>query len=105
MRVVEEGYIKRTVAQLNKAAAGYGDYSALYKSIDSFETEPLQDLSFKSDLAYFDDVAFILNVITSIIAHPHISNKTEDIVIRTEIASTVTPETFNSTMRDFELKV
>lgn len=103
MRVVEEGYIKRTVAQLNKAAAGYGDYSALYKSIDSFETEPLQDLSFKSDLAYFDDVAFILNVITSIIAHPHISNKTEDIVIRTEIASTVTPETFNSTMRDFEL--
>lgn len=103
MRVVEEGYIKRTVAQLNSYAAEQGDYRTLYESIESFKTEPLQDLSFKSDLAYFDDVSFILNVITSIISHPHISNKTEDIVIRTEIANTVTPDTFSSTMRDFEL--
>lgn len=103
MRIVEESYIKRTVEQLNIFAAEQDGYKGLYDHIDSFATEPLQDLSFRSDLTYFDKISFILNVITSIISHPHISNKTEDIILRAELASSSTPETFQETMRDFGL--
>ena len=103
MRIVEESYIKRTVAQLNTYAAEHNAYLDLYEDIASFAAEPLQDLSFKSDLAYFDQISFILNVITSIISHPHISNKTEDIILRAELVNTITPETFRETMQDYAL--
>ena len=103
MRIVEESYIKRTVSQLNTYAAEHGAYHDFYGNIDSFATEPLQDLSFKSDIAYFDRISFILNVITSIIAHPHISNTTEDIILRAELVNSVTPETFRETMQDYGL--
>ena len=103
MRIVEESYIKRTVAQLNTYAAKHDDYLDFYGNIESFETEQLQDLSFQSDLSYFDRISFILNVITSIIAHPHIYNKTEDIILRAELVNSVSPETFQETLRDFSL--
>lgn len=103
MRIVEESYIKRTVAQLNTYAAKHDAYLDFYGNIESFETEQLQDLSFQSDLSYFDRISFILNVITSIIAHPHISNKTEDIILRAELVNSVSPETFQETLRDSAL--
>ena len=100
MRIVEESYIKRTVAQLNTYAEKHDACLDFFGDIDSFVTEPLQDLSFKSDLAYFDEISFILSVITSIIGHPHISNKGEDIILRTELANSVSPEMFQKTLRD-----
>lgn len=103
MRIVEESYLKRIVEKLNTYAAEHDAYSDLFSGIDSFAAEPLQDLSFRSDLSYFDQIEFILNVITSIVARPHISNKTEDVVIRSELASSISPETFQATMRDFSL--
>ncbi|MBQ5612452.1 MAG: hypothetical protein IIU88_01925 [Clostridia bacterium] len=100
MRIIEEGYLKRTVAQLNSFATGHKSYADLFADMESFETEPLQDLSFRTDLTYFEEIAFILSVISSIISHPHISNKGENIIIRTELASSVSPEMFQKTMRD-----
>lgn len=103
MRIVEEGYLKRTVAKLNTFAAEQDTYGSFFDRIGSFESEPLQDLSFKSDLAYFDEMGFLLSVITSIISHPHISTKTEDVILRTELANTVSAETFRETLRDSAL--
>ena len=82
MRIVEESYLKRTVAQLNSYAAERDTYLGLFGDINAFETEPLQDLSFRGDLAYFERVSFILSVITSIISNPHISQTGENIIIR-----------------------
>lgn len=100
MRIIEEGYLKRTVAQLNSFATEHKAYSDLFADMESFTTEPLQDLSFRTDLTYFEEISFILSVIASIISHPHISNKGENIILRTELASSVSPEMFQKTMRD-----
>ncbi len=63
----------------------------------------LQELSFKSDISFFDEVSFILSVITSIISHPHMLNKGEEIVIRSELAPQISPDMFQRTIRDSRL--
>lgn len=103
MRIVEEGYLKRTVSKLNKYAGQHAEYADFYANIESLDIKPLQDLSFQSDLKYFEELSFILSVITSIISHPHISNTGEHIILRTELANTITNETFQQTMRDPKL--
>ncbi len=103
MRIVEEGYLKRTVAKLNTFAKEQGTYESFFERIGTFEPEPLQDLSFKSDLSYFDEISFVLSVITSIISHPHISTQNENIILRTEFANSVSAETFRETLRDPKL--
>lgn len=103
MRVVEEGYLKRTVAKLNTFAKEAGTCEALFAQIGTFESEPLQDLSFKSDLSYFDEIGYVLSVITSIVSHPHVSTQNESIILRTEFANGVSAETFQETLRDSKL--
>ena len=103
MRIVEEGYLKRTVSKLNKYAGQHAEYADFYADIESLDIKPLQDLSFQSDLKYFEDLSFILSVIASIISHPHISNAGEHIILRTELANTITNETFQQTMREPKL--
>ena len=100
MRIVEEGYLKRTVSKLNKYTEMHATYTGLFNWLDTLEITPLQDLSFQSDLKYFEELNFIFSVISSIIAHPHISNTGEYIILRTELANTVSSETFRMTMRD-----
>ncbi len=103
MRIVEEGYLKRTVAKLNHYAAECDTYGAFFNRIGEFSFEPLQDLSFRSDLKYFDEISFVLSVIASIAGHPHISTEHEDIVLRTEFANAVSADTFLETLRDPKL--
>ena len=100
MRIVEEGYLKRTVEKLNHYAAECDTYGAFFDCIDAFSYEPLQDLSFQSDLKYFDEIGFILSVIASIAGHPHISTEREDIILRTEFANSVSADTFRETLKD-----
>ena len=87
MRIVEESFLKRTVAKLNRYALKHKTSSEFFNGLDELEIKPLQDLSFQSDLKYFDEINFILSVISSIISHPHISTTGEHIVLRTELAN------------------
>lgn len=103
MRIVEESYLKRTVSKLNKYAFRHKNYAEFFDDLDGLEIKPLQDLSFQSDLKYFDDLNFICTVIASIISHPHISNTGEHIIVRTELANSISSETFRMTMRDSTL--
>ena len=103
MRVVEESYLKRNVAKLNIFALSHADYQSFYESVDKISIEPLQDLSFKTDLDYFDKINFTLGVIASIISRPRISTQTEEVVLRAELANTFSPETFQRTLRDSTL--
>ena len=103
MRVVEESYLKRNVAKLNIYALSHADYESFYGSIERISIEPLQDLSFKTDLDYFDKISFTLGVITSIIARPRISTQTEEVIMRAELANTFSPDTFKRTLTDPKL--
>ena len=103
MRIVEESYLKCTVSKLNKYAARHQQYAEFFDGLDELEIKPLQDLSFQSDLKYFEELNFILSVISSIISHPHISNTGEHIIVRTELANSISSETFQQTMRDPKL--
>ena len=103
MRIVEESYLKRTVSKLNKYAFQHKNYAEFFDGLDGLEIKPLQDLSFQSDLKYFDDLNFICTVISTIISHPHISNTGEHIIVRTELANSISSETFRMTMKDSTL--
>lgn len=103
MRVVEESYLKRNVAKLNIYALSHADYQSFYESVDKISIEPLQDLSFKTDLDYFDKISFTLGVIASIISRPRISTQTEEVIMRAELANTFSPETFQRTLRNSTL--
>ena len=103
MRVVEESYLKRNVAKLNIYALSHADYQSFYDSVEKISIEPLQDLSFKTDLDYFDKINFTLGVIASIVSRPRISTQTEEVIMRAELANNFSPDTFQRTLRDSKL--
>lgn len=103
MNIIEEKYLKRSIQKLNKFVKDNRDFLDFFNSADEMMNKPLQDLSFKSDLNFFDEVSFILSVITSIISHPHMINKGEEIIIRSELAPSLSNEMFQKTIRDPQL--
>lgn len=100
MRIIEESKLKKNISQLNnykKANKLVKDY---YNNLDSLKLTSLQSLSYDQDIAFFDEVSFILNVIASIISHPHLSNKGEDIVIRSELAGHISVDSFQRMFKE-----
>ncbi len=63
----------------------------------------LQNFSIEHDRSFLREVASVLNVIVSIIYHPHISNKREEVIIRIEQAQQVGQEAFLATIKDGKL--
>ena len=100
MKIVEERYLRNTISKLYKFIKEKDDFDQFVLDVDSFEYKSLQDLSFKTDIKFFDEISFVLSVITSIISHPHISNKYEDIILRAELAPAISNEMFLQTMKD-----
>ncbi len=100
MKISEERYLKLTVRDIKRYAKVNTSVGTFYKNLDTLNCRSLQDLSFHSDLKFFAKCNFILNVIISIIAHPHLTNKGEDIIIRREQASSLTNEMFLKTIHD-----
>lgn len=100
MKIVEERYLKDTISKLYKFIKGLKGYDELALEIDSFRYKPLQDLSFKTDIEFFDDISFVLSVITSIVSNPHISNKYEEVILRAELAPAINNEMFLQTIKD-----
>ncbi len=66
-------------------------------------TISLQEFSIEHDRSFLREVASVLNVIVSIIYHPHISNKHEEVIIRIELAQQTSREDFLDTVRDSKL--
>ena len=103
MKIIEEKLLKNEIEKLNKFANNNPFLSDFYGNLDFANIDTLQNLSFKSDLEFFDEIGFILSVIISIINHPHMLNKKEEIIVRSELANAVTPEMFQKTIRDSTL--
>ncbi len=73
------------------------------QKLRALETVSLQDFSIEHDQSFLREVASVLNVIVSIIYHPHISNKHEEVIIRIELAQHTSREDFLDTVRDSKL--
>ena len=103
MKIIEERYLKKEIKKLNRYSNEHRSFLDFFNNVDPVMDKTLQDLSFKSDLNFFKEIEFILSVITSIISHPHLVNKGEEIIVRAEQANHVSTEMFNKTMRDSTL--
>lgn len=100
MKVIEERYLKSEIRKLNKYSKENNSFLDFFNNIDFVMEKTLQDLSFKSDINFFNEISFILSVITSIISHPHLLNKGEEIIVRSELATHVSHDMFQKTLRD-----
>lgn len=103
MKISEEKYLKAAIKEIKRYTKTHPTAATFYNDIETLNCKSLQDLSFHNDLAFFADCQFILNVIISIIAHPHLSNKGEDVVLRAEQVHSLTSEMFQKTIQDPQL--
>ena len=77
--------------------------SDLEGRLESLGELSLQSFSIEHDRAFLREVSSVLNVIVSIIYHPHLSNKREEVIIRVEQAQNVGQESFLATIKDGKL--
>lgn len=75
----------------------------LPERLASLGSVSLQSFSIEHDRSFLRQVSAVLNVIVSIIYHPHISNKREEVIIRVEQAQQVSQEAFLDTLKDGKL--
>ena len=102
MKIIEEAKLKKIIEQFNiYKEKNKGD--DFYNNLDKLKVGSLQQFSFKNDDAFFDQIGFILSVISSIIARPFISNRGEDVVIRAELAGHIPPSAFQDVFKDSQL--
>ena len=110
MRIIEENKLKDIINIINEYNKDYvlsvkglnlfKDSTAYYNNLDKLNISSLQSLSLEEDLVFFDEVSFILSVISSIIAHPHLTNRGEDIIIRAELAGSIPADAFNQVVKE-----
>ncbi len=98
-----EKLLKATHAAIGEYASAHGDDVSFWRDIGSLEQLSLQELSLKNDAEFFTEINSVLNVITTIIVHPHIVNERETIILRAEQAHGLTPEMFLDTVHDQRL--
>ena len=77
--------------------------SGLAERLESLGELSLQSFSIEHDRAFLREVSAVLNVVVSIIYHPHLSNKREEVIIRVEQAQQVGQEAFLTTLKDAKL--
>lgn len=103
MKIIEGIQLKNTIKQIRKYQSEHKGFDNLYRELDSLNINSLQSFSFQNDSDFFDEVSFVLSVINSIIVHPHIISKSEDIVIRAELAGHIEHDQFQKVMRESSL--
>ncbi|MBR2891195.1 MAG: TFIIB-type zinc ribbon-containing protein [Bacilli bacterium] len=99
MKIIEENKLNQQINIINEFTQNKS-IKEYFDSISSLQISSLQDISFEEDIAFFDEVSFILSVIASIINHPHLTNKAEDIIIRSELAGSIPADAFNQVVKE-----
>ena len=100
MRIVEENKLKDIIEIINKNLDKYQNIEVLYNHLNHIRLLSLQSLSLQEDYVFFDEVSFILSVISSIITHPHLSTRGEDVIVRTELAGNISADAFNQVVKE-----
>lgn len=99
----EEKLLKSIIGNIKEYALQHSDDVSFYRDIGDLSRLSLQRISLQNDNVFFDNINAVLNVITTIIKHPHIVNARETIILRAEQAHGLTPEMFLDTVHDQRL--
>ena len=100
MKIIEENKLKEIIQIINDYHNDNKKLKKFFNNLDSLTLSSLQDVSYEKDIEFFDEVSFILSVISSIISHPHLSNRGEDIIIRAELAGSIPSDAFNQVVKE-----
>ena len=100
MKLSEERYLKKSIREIRRLAKEQLYINSFYSNLDVLSDKSIQDLSFTNDVKFFNSINFILSVITSIVVRPHIANKREEVIIRSDLVSSFPSESFKLTMQD-----
>lgn len=100
MKLSEERYLKKSIREIRRLAKEQLYINSFYSNLDVLSNKSIQDLSFSNDVKFFNSINFILSVITSIVVRPHIANKREEVIIRSDLVSSFPSESFKLTMQD-----
>lgn len=103
MKFIEETLLKNTVENINTFIQSHKSISEYYEEVNNLNIDSLQSFSFKRDNEFFDEVSFVLSVINSIITHPHILTKREEIIIRSELAGSIPNDSLQQVFKDTAL--
>lgn len=103
MKIIEETQLKNSILKLNKYQGENKSIKAYYRNLDEIDLGSLQNFSLEKDYEFFDEISFILSVITSIISRPQISNRGEDIIIRADMAGHISTESFKEVFKESNL--
>ena len=74
-----------------------------YKIIDTVDIPSFQKIFFNYDLEVFSNINELLTVIISISQHPFVDNKQEEVIVKSGLASNLTTEAFQKTLKDPKL--
>lgn len=89
--------------QLSAYADAHPDFKDYYADADKLNISSLQEVACQKDWAYLRKVSTILHIVASVIAHPHVNNKREEIVTRIEQAKQLSNEDFTRVLQDGSL--
>ncbi len=103
MDVISARYFERNTINMNRFARARKDYASYYDDIEQLKLDSLQDIYFSKDVEYLSALPKVVDVISTIVAKPKISSKTEEVLMRAGLVSNVSPETFKRTLQDAEL--
>lgn len=103
MRIIEEAQLKDFITKVDNYSARFPVPETFFANLNRLGAVSLQDFSYEKDNAFFDEVSNIVNVISSIISHPHLTNKREETIVRVEQAKNLQADAFKQVLRDSKL--
>jgi len=102
MRFIETTKLAEFISDFKKLS-GRRPVSKMHDEAQGLDLISLQDATLLGDTDYLKEVASVIRVISSIIYHPHLYNKREEIILRVEQAGHLGNEEFLEVIRDTKL--
>lgn len=103
MKIAEKATLCDYIDSVDLICEKFEDARNFYEHLDKVPDFSLQSTAYKSDMNFLQEVNKVLSIIVSIIAHPHIANKREDIIIRIEQAPQIQTDAFKRVLQDSSL--
>ncbi|MCD8195297.1 MAG: hypothetical protein LUD22_03285 [Coprobacillus sp.] len=83
----EQNYLTKATDILNEYSKKHLTFDSFYSDLNSLQLPRIQDLSFDNDLVYFSEVERVLSSIYVICQKPYINTKTNDLIVRADVAA------------------
>ncbi len=85
--MAEQNFLSKATNEINEFTKDHPTFNSFYSSLDTIKLSRIQDLYFDHDLSYFNEVERVLSYIYSISQRPYINTKTNDLIVRADVAA------------------